>query len=55
MKTIIKGNINKIWQEYWDIAETGRHLYNVQKQVDVSFRRARNPKEEKIITRLHIT
>ncbi len=30
IKTIIKGHTSKIWQEYWDIADTGRHLYNIQ-------------------------
>lgn len=54
IKTIIKGHINKIWQEYWDIADTGRHLYNIQKQVGISIRQSRNPKEEKIVTHLRI-
>ncbi len=55
IKTIIKGHTNKIWQEYWDIIDTGRHLYNIQKQVVISnIRCNRNPKEEKIITHLRI-
>jgi len=49
------GYTNKIWQEYWDIADTGRHLYNKQKQVGISsIWQSRNPKEGKIITRLRI-
>ncbi len=55
IKTIIKGHTNKIWQEYWDIADTGRHLYNIQKQAGIrSISQSRNPKEGKIITRLRI-
>jgi len=25
--------MQKIWQEYWEINETGRHLYNIEKHV----------------------
>lgn len=32
-KAIIKDQVRKTWQEYWDIQHTGRHLYNIQKQV----------------------
>lgn len=35
IKTIIKGHTNKLSQEYSDIADTGQHLYNVQKQVEI--------------------
>ncbi|XP_061925778.1 uncharacterized protein LOC133664840 [Entelurus aequoreus] len=32
-KSIIKKHVGKVWQEYWDIQDTGRHLYNIQKHV----------------------
>ncbi len=31
VKAIIKEQSLKMWQEYWDIADTGHHLYNIQK------------------------
>lgn len=41
-------------QEYWDIADTGRHLYNIQKQVAISTRKGRGPREEVLVSRLRI-
>ncbi len=34
-KTIIKVHTQNIWQKYWDINDTGRHLYNIQSTVGV--------------------
>ena len=28
-KSIIKEQIQIVWQEFWDLQDTGRHLYNI--------------------------
>ncbi len=33
IKSIIKRNIRKLWQQYWDIDAKGRHLYQIQSTV----------------------
>lgn len=33
-KTRIKMHMYRIWQEYWDINDTGRHFYFTQKWVE---------------------
>lgn len=53
-KAIVKKHMLKVWQEYWDSNDTGRHLYNIQKQVGLGRRLGRNRKEEAVITRLRI-
>ena len=53
-KSLIKKHMKKVWQEYWDIQDTGRHLYNIQEKVGLGRRRGRNRREEAIITRLRI-
>ena len=53
-KAIIKKYVGKVWQEYWDLQDTGRHLYKIQRQVGVMRRKGRNRREEAIITRLKI-
>lgn len=32
-KAFIKEQMQNKWQEYWELNETGRHLYNIQKNV----------------------
>ncbi|MGL4646544.1 MAG: hypothetical protein ACRCVL_05455 [Cetobacterium sp.] len=54
VKTIIKQHSLKIWQEYWNTADTGRHLYNIQNQVATSMRKGRSPREEMLISRLRL-
>jgi len=51
-KTIIKIQMQKIWQEYWDINETGRHYYNIQKQVGKGGVVGGSRKEKAVTTRL---
>ncbi len=53
-KALIKKHVGKVWQEYWDIEDTGRHLYNIQTQVGLGRRMGRSRREEAIITRLRI-
>lgn len=53
-KTIIKSQMYKIWQEYWDISDTGRPLYNIQKHVGIRRTWSRDRREETLITRLRI-
>lgn len=53
-KTIIQGQIQKAWQEYWDINDTGRHLYNIQKHVGVGIKVSRNQREEAVMIHLKI-
>ncbi len=53
-KALIKKHVGKVWQEYWDIQDTGRHLYNIQTQVGLGRRMGRSRREEAIITRLRI-
>lgn len=53
-KTIIKMQMQKVWQEYWDTNETGRHFYNIQKQVGRGGVVGRSRKEEVVITRLRL-
>ena len=33
VKTFIRTYAQTTWQEYWDISEMRRHLYNIQRQV----------------------
>ena len=54
VKVLIKNHVKSIWQVYWDDNEKGRHLYNIQKQVDKGRMEGRNRKEENLITRLRI-
>lgn len=53
-KSIIKNHMHITWQEVWDFLDTGRHLYNIQKQVSGGRRVSRRRREEAIITRLRI-
>ena len=32
-KTLIRTYAQSVWQEYWDDNVTGRHLYNIKRQV----------------------
>ncbi len=51
VKSIIKENIIKEWQEKWNTDNKGRHLYNIKKMVDTKKSiSGRNRKEEVIIT-----
>ena len=54
LKVILKGNINKLWQNRWDLEERGRHLYNLQKKVDIGRSGELKRREEVWITRLRI-
>ena len=53
-KTIIKTQMQKVWQEYWDINETGRHFNGLQKQVGKRGAVGGSRKEEEVITRLRL-
>lgn len=53
-KAIIKKHVGKVWQEYWDTQDTGRHLYRIQKQVGLGRSMARSRREETVITWLRI-
>ncbi len=43
-----------LWQEYWDINDTGRQFYNIQSKVGVGREMCKNWREETVITRLRI-
>ena len=51
-KTIIKIQMQKIFQENWDINETGRHFCDVQKQVGKGGVVGGSRKEKAVTTRL---
>ena len=53
-KTFIRSYAQSVWQEYWDDNETGRHLYNIQRQVGAGRMVGWQPREESCITRLKI-
>ena len=46
--------MQKVWQEYWDINETGRHFYSLQKQVGKGGAVGGSRKEEAVINRLRL-
>ena len=46
--------MQKVWQEYWDINETGRHFNGLQKQVGKRGAVGGSRKEEEVITRLRL-
>lgn len=54
LASIIKNHMHITWQEVWDFLDTGRHLYNIQKQVSGGRRVSRRRREEAIITQLRI-
>ncbi len=45
-KTIIKAHAQNLWQEYWDINDTGRQFYNIQSKVGVGREMGKNRREE---------
>ncbi|CAJ1057684.1 RNA-directed DNA polymerase from mobile element jockey [Xyrichtys novacula] len=53
-KSIIKTQMQRVWQEYWDINDTGRHFYRIQSQVGGERVFGRSRKEEVAITRLRL-
>lgn len=53
-KAIIKKKVMETWQLYWDIIDTGRHLYNIQRNVGNKRTVAGNRREEAVITRMRI-
>lgn len=53
-KAIIKVHTQNIWQEYWNINDTGRHLYNIQSTVGVGREMGQNQREDALITRIRI-
>ncbi|CAJ1048534.1 hypothetical protein ANANG_G00129960%2C partial [Xyrichtys novacula] len=46
--------MQRVWQEYWDINDTGRHFYRIQSQVGGGRVFGRSRKEEVAITRLRL-
>ncbi len=44
----------KEWQHKWDTVNTGRHLYEIQREVGVGRITKRSIKEENILTRLRV-
>lgn len=53
-KAIIKKKIVETWQLYWDIIDTGRHLYNIQRNVGNKRTVDGNRREEAVITCMRI-
>ena len=53
-KAIIRVQMQKVWQEFWDMNETGRHFYNIQKQVGKRGMVGGSRKEEVVFTRLRL-
>lgn len=53
-KIMIRTYAQSIWQVHWDNIDTGRHLYNIQKQVGTGRKENRNRREGSIITRMRI-
>jgi len=54
MKSIIKREINKNWQSYWDNEEKGRHLHLIQPLVGRGRNSFGRRKEDCIISRLRL-
>lgn len=54
VKSFIKKYTQTTWQEYWDISESGRHLYQIQRHVGDGRKVGFKCGEENIITRLRI-
>lgn len=42
--SIIKSQMMEKWQQFWDVNDTGRHLYNIQEKFGVGRMRGRNRK-----------
>ncbi len=53
-KVFIKAYARSKWQEYWVDHDKGRHLYNIQPEVNIGRTESRSRREESIITRLRI-
>ncbi len=53
-KAVIKAYTTKEWQHKWDTVNTGRHLYEIQREVGVVRITKRSIKEETILTRLRV-
>ncbi len=53
-KAIIKAYTTKEWQHKWDTGNTGRQLYEIQREVGVVRITKRSTKEENILTRLRV-
>ena len=49
-ESIIKEQMQIVWQEYWDLQDTGRHRYNIQRRVRLGRNLGRNRREEAVIT-----
>lgn len=54
IKTIIKSEMIRKWQNKWNNGSTGRHLYNIQKDVGRMRLTGRNTLEDSIISRLRL-
>lgn len=54
IKSIIKRNILKIWQQYWDNEIKGRHMHQIQSIVGKGRITGRSRYEENMITRLRL-
>ena len=54
VKCIIKEKVKGIWQYMWDEESTGRHLYNIQKQVGRGRATSTSHQEEGMVTRMRI-
>ncbi len=53
-KAVIKAYTTKEWQHKWDTVNTGRLLYEIQREVRVVRITKRSIKEENILTRLRV-
>lgn len=54
LRTVIKENVNKLWQERWDTDKKGRHLYQLQKSVGPRWGGDQTRREQVLISRLRI-
>ncbi len=48
-KTIIKVHAQNLWQEYWDINDTGRQFYNIQSKVSVGREMGKNRRKQSLL------
>ena len=54
IKSIVKDKLRGKWQKLWDSEPTGRHFYNIQKNVGGCRNVHRNTQEEDVISRMRL-
>ncbi len=53
-KAIIKKEMMKKWQDRWDMDNSGRNYYSIQKCINAQGVNGRNRREETVLTRLRL-